>query len=68
VLNVTRAQNTSGTEQQVGLGPGSNDVGTGTVELQRVVGLPLGSPLTLTDQLRFMEEQLPAVETAVAQA
>jgi outer membrane protein TolC len=36
--------------------------------LQRIVGLPLGSTLTLTDSLRFVIETLPAIETAVAQA
>jgi outer membrane protein TolC len=32
------------------------------------VGLPLGSALTLTDQLRFVEDPLPVVEVAVTQA
>ncbi|HKN84308.1 MAG TPA: TolC family protein, partial [Pyrinomonadaceae bacterium] len=36
--------------------------------MQRIVGLPLGSALTLTDQLRFTDEPLPSVETAVAEA
>lgn len=38
------------------------------LNLQRVVGLPLGSSLTLTEQLRFTEEPPPVIETAVAQA
>jgi outer membrane protein TolC len=38
------------------------------LNLQRVVGLPLGSSLSLTDQLRFEEGPLPAAENAVAQA
>jgi outer membrane protein TolC len=38
------------------------------LNLQRVVGLPLESPLTLTDELRFTAEPSPPVETAVAQA
>ena len=38
------------------------------MNLQRVVGLPLGSFSSLTDQLRFEEGPLPAAENAVAQA
>lgn len=38
------------------------------LNLQRVVGLPLGSPLTLTDPLRFTDEPLPSVEVAVEEA
>jgi outer membrane protein TolC len=38
------------------------------LNLQRLIGLPLGSPLTLTDQLRFVEDPLPSIDTAVAQA
>ena len=66
-VDVTRAQ-TRLAEQQVGLAQAQTTSEQARLNLQRVVGLPLGSPLTLTDQLRFMEEQLPAVETAVAQA
>jgi outer membrane protein TolC len=36
--------------------------------LQRVFGLRLGSPLTLTDPLRLTPEPLPPVEAAVQQA
>src|SRR5207253_4930485 len=35
---------------------------------QRVVGLPLGSQLTLTDPLRFTNDPLPTIETAVEEA
>ena len=66
-VDVTRAQ-TRLAEQQVGLAQAQTTSEQARLNLQRVVGLPLGSPLTLTDQLRFAEEPLPAVETAVAQA
>lgn len=38
------------------------------LNLQRVVGLQLGSPLTLTDPLSFTDVSLPTVEMAVTQA
>ncbi|MBV8856347.1 MAG: TolC family protein, partial [Acidobacteria bacterium] len=38
------------------------------LNLQRVVGLPLGSQLTLTDPLKFTNDPLPSVETAVEEA
>jgi outer membrane protein TolC len=66
-VDVTRAQ-TRLAEQQVGLAQAQTTSEQARLNLQRVVGLPLGSPLRLTDQLRFTEEPLPAVETAVAQA
>ncbi len=54
--------------RQVGLAQAQTTSEQARLNLQRVVGLPLGGSLTLTDQLRFTEEPLPAVETAVAQA
>lgn len=66
-VDVTRAQ-TRLAEQQVGLAQAQTTSEQARLNLQRVVGLPLGSALTLTDQLRFVEEPLPSVETAVAQA
>ncbi|HJY29211.1 MAG TPA: TolC family protein [Pyrinomonadaceae bacterium] len=66
-VDVTRAQ-TRLAEQQVGLAQAQTASEQARLNLQRVVGLPLGGPLTLTDQLRFVEEPLPSVETAVAQA
>jgi outer membrane protein TolC len=66
-VDVIRAQ-TRLAEQQVGLARAQTTSEQARLNLQRVVGLPLGSSLTLTDQLRFAEEPLPAVETAVAQA
>jgi outer membrane protein len=66
-VDVTRAQ-TRLAEQQVGLAQAQTISEQSRLNLQRVVGLPLGSSMTLTDQLKFMEEPLPAVETAVVQA
>ena len=66
-VDVTRAQ-TRLAEQQVGLAQAQTASEQARLNLQRVVGLPLGSALTLTDQLRFVEEPLPSVDTAVAQA
>ena len=66
-VDVTRAQ-TRLAEQEVGLAQAQTTSEQARLNLQRVVGLPLGSSLTLTDQLRFTEQPLPAVETAVAQA
>ncbi len=66
-VDVTRAE-TRLAEQKVGLAQAQTSSEQARLNLQRVVGLPLGSSLTLTDQLRFTEAQLPAVETAVTQA
>ncbi|MCM3872141.1 MAG: TolC family protein [Pyrinomonadaceae bacterium] len=66
-VDVTRAQ-TRLAEQQVGLAQAQTTSEQARLNLQRVVGLPLGSSLTLTDRLRFAEEPLPTVEMAVAQA
>ena len=66
-VDVTRAQ-TRLAEQQVSLARAQTASEQGRLNLQRVVGVPLGSSLSLTDQLRFEEAPLPTVETAVAQA
>lgn len=66
-VDVTRAQ-TRLAEQQTGLAQAETTSEQARLSLQRVVGLPLGSPLVLTDQLRFIEEPLPAVDAAVSQA
>ena len=66
-VDVTRAQ-TRLAQQQVELAQAQTTSEQARLNLQRVVGLPLGSSLTLTDQLRFIDEPLPAVETAIAQA
>jgi outer membrane protein len=66
-VDVTRAQ-TRLAEQQVGLAQAQTNSEQARLNLQRVVGLPLGSALTLTEQLRFVEAPLPSVEMAIAQA
>jgi len=66
-VDVTRAQ-TRLAEQQVGLAQAQTTSEQARLNLQRVVGLPLGSALTLTDQLRFVEDPLPSVDSAVAEA
>jgi len=66
-VDVIRAQ-TRLAEQQVGLAQAQTDSEQARLNLQRLIGLPLGSPLTLTDQLRFVDDPLPSVDTAVAQA
>jgi outer membrane protein TolC len=66
-VDVTRAQ-TRLAEQQVALAQAQTSSEQARLNLQRVVGLPLGGPLTLTDQLRFVEEPLPEIDVAVTQA
>ena len=66
-VDVMRAQ-TRLAAQQVGLAQAQTTSEQARLNLQRVIGLPLGSSLTLTDELRFKDEPLPTVETAVAQA
>jgi outer membrane protein len=66
-VDVTRAE-TRLAQEQVRLSRAQTDSEEGRLQVQRIVGLPLGSPLTLTDPLRFVVPILPAIETAVAQA
>jgi outer membrane protein len=66
-VDVTRAQ-VRVAQEEVRLAQAQTSSEQARLNLQRVVGLPLESPLTLTDQLRFTDEPLPAVEIAVAQA
>jgi outer membrane protein TolC len=66
-VDVTRAQ-VRLAQEEVRLAQSQTGSEQARLNLQRVVGLPLESPLTLTDQLRFTDEPLPAVELAVAQA
>jgi outer membrane protein TolC len=66
-VDVTRAE-TRLSQEQVRLAQARTSSEQALLNLQRVVGLPLGSPLTLTDPLRFTAETLPAIETAVTQA
>ncbi|HEX8180297.1 MAG TPA: TolC family protein [Pyrinomonadaceae bacterium] len=66
-VDVTRAQ-TRLAEEQLRLAQAQRLSEQARLNLQRIVGLPLESPLTLTDELRFTTEPMPTVETAVAQA
>ena len=66
-VDVTRAE-TRQAQEQVRLSQAQSDSVEARLQLQRIVGLPLGSSFTLTDPLRFAVETLPAVETAVATA
>ena len=66
-VDVTRAE-TRLAQQQVRLAQSQTALDEARLQLQRVIGLPLGSVLTLTDAMRFTNETLPAVDSAVAQA
>src|SRR5260370_31827640 len=63
-VDVTRAE-TRLAQEQVRLSRAQTDAEEGRLQLQRIVGLPLGSLLTLTDPFGFVIEALPAIETAV---
>jgi outer membrane protein TolC len=66
-VDVTRAETRLSIEQ-VRLAQAQTSSDQARLNLQRVVGLPLEGALTLTDQLRFTDEPLPQVETAISQA
>lgn len=66
-VDVTRAE-TRLAQSRVRLSQTQTASEQALLNLQRVVGLPLGSALTLTDPLRFTNDPLPSVETAVAEA
>jgi outer membrane protein TolC len=66
-VDVTRAQ-VRLAEQQVRLAQAQTASAQALLNLQRVVGLELGAPLTLTDPLRFATQALPAVATLIEQA
>jgi outer membrane protein TolC len=66
-VDVTRAESRLA-QEQVRLTRAETDAEEGRLQLQRIVGLPLGSTLRLTDPLRFEVETLPAIEIAVAEA
>lgn len=66
-VDVTRAE-TRLAQEQVRLAQAQTASEQAILNLQRVVGLPLGSALTLTDSLRFTTDALPSIETAMAQA
>jgi outer membrane protein TolC len=66
-VDVTRAE-TRLAQERVGLAQARTASEQARLNLQRVIGVPLGSPLVLTDPLRFVDEPLPATDAAVAQA
>ena len=57
-VDVTRAE-TRLAQQQFRLAQSQTALEEARLQLQRVVGLPLGSKLTLTDEMRFSNETLP---------
>jgi outer membrane protein TolC len=66
-VDVTRAE-TRLAQEQVRLAQAQTFSEQARLNLQRVVGLRLGSDLTLTDPLRFVDEPTPAPESLVSQA
>jgi outer membrane protein len=66
-LDVARAE-TRVAQEQVRLARSHTMVEEARLSLQRVIGLPLGQALVLTDQLVITEEPVPAVEIATAEA
>jgi outer membrane protein len=66
-VDVTRAE-TRLAQERLRVAQAQNASEQALLNLQRVVGLPLGSTLALTDLLRFTNDPLPAVETAVQEA
>jgi outer membrane protein len=66
-VDVTRAE-TRLAQEQVRLSQAQTDSEQARLQLQRIVGLPLGSSFTATDPLRFSVEALPPIESAVASA
>jgi outer membrane protein TolC len=66
-VDVTRAQ-TRLAQEQVRLAQAQTSSEQARLNLQRVVGLPLESPMTLTDELRFTDEPVSAVNIFVEQA
>ncbi len=66
-VDVTRAQVRLGGEK-VRLAQAQTASEQALLNIQRVVGVPLGSALTLTDSLRFTTEAMPSIETAISQA
>jgi len=66
-VDVTRAE-TRLAQERVGLAQAETASEEASLNLQRVIGVPLGSPLTLADPLRFTVEALPTPQVAVDQA
>jgi outer membrane protein TolC len=66
-VDVTRAE-TRLAQERVGLAQAQTASEQAILNLQRVIGVPLGSTFVLADPLRFTVEPLPAVDAAVTQA
>jgi outer membrane protein TolC len=66
-VDVTRAQ-TRVAQEQVRLAQAQTASDQALLNLQRIVGVPLGGVLTLTDQLRFTTDPLPSAEAAIQEA
>lgn len=65
--DVTRAE-TRLAQERVNLFQAETTAEQARLNLQRVIGVPLGSPLVLTDQLTFTAEAVPQADNAVADA
>ena len=65
--DVTRAE-TRLAQERVDLFQAQTTAEQARLNLQRVIGVPLDSPLVLTDQLTFTAEALPQADSAVAEA
>jgi outer membrane protein len=66
-VDVARAQ-TSVAQNQFALAQAKTSAEQGRLQLQRILGLPLGSTVTLTDPLRYVAESRLDAEQAVAHA
>ena len=66
-VDVTRAE-TRLAQERVDLAQAQTVAEQARLNLQRVIGVPLGSTFVLTDQLTFTAEPLPQANTAVTEA
>ncbi|HXC69878.1 MAG TPA: TolC family protein [Pyrinomonadaceae bacterium] len=66
-VDVTRAE-TRLAQERVDLAQAQTIAEQARLNLQRVIGVPLGSTLVLTDQLTFTAEALPQPDSAVSEA
>ena len=66
-VDVTRAE-TRLAQERVGLAQAQTTAEQALLNLQRVIGVPLGSTMTLSDSLVFTPEPLPQSDTAVTDA
>jgi len=66
-VDVTRAE-TRLAQEQVRLARAQTNVEEARLQFARIVGLPLDSAVVLTDQMRFTNDILPSIGTAVTEA